>query len=531
MNLPQNSFSRIIAAFSLLACVACAYCPTARAADIYWQFTENGAFSDPAKWTPSSVPGSADTAIFRRGNGAAYTVVFPSPHPGVGDPVNYTTGQLRIGGNIVDFIPTFGSTYTVAGVITVGESANQLAVLNLALPLSGVSASIGEVNGATGWLNINSGSGSLSLSDSIAVGILGIGELNIQAGGSASSSRGFVALWPTTAGTVNIAGPGSNWAISDSLYVGANGNGSLTIEDGGWLSSNECYIAVSPGSSGAVSVTAAGSSWTMAGRLSMGGDANSGANGGTGTLTIGSGGMVDVAQDTVLFPDGLVMLAGGSFGTTEFDFRGGQFQWNSGTLHVDFWDGNLTSPSGGTLAPGRPAGSTTILGHYFQSSGAALEIEIGGTVISAEQDFVNVFGAAILSGALQLKLINDFTPAPTDTFTVLNATGGIAGVFGNVTTGQRLTTTDGRGSFLVHYGTGSAFTPSQIVLTDFEAIVLTGDCDDDGDVDQDDHWDFENCLAGPMGGAGAGCACFDFDGDGDVTLADWAAFQINFIGR
>jgi hypothetical protein len=55
-----------------------------------------------------------------------------------------------------------------------------------------------------------------------------------------------------------------------------------------------------------------------------------------------------------------------------------------------------------------------------------------------------------------------------------------------VTRGQRLTTTDGLGSFLVHYGTTSPFEPRHVVLTNFQSALLAGDFNRDGSVDAAD---------------------------------------------
>jgi hypothetical protein len=43
----------------------------------------------------------------------------------------------------------------------------------------------------------------------------------------------------------------------------------------------------------------------------------------------------------------------------------------------------------------------------------------------------------------------------------------LSGQFDNAVNGQRLTTVDGLGSFIVNYGAGSAFNPDQIVLSDY----------------------------------------------------------------
>ena len=345
--------------------------------------------------------------------------------------------------------------------------------------------------------------------DELTVGEHSKGAMIISDGGSVSNINGYMGgagisgegpnILLLGNGVATVTGAGSTWTNSGELNVGFQGTGTLTIEDGAIVTSANAFVGRLAGtlvtgnpfyeysSTGEVTVTGTGSKWTINGSLSMGGDVTTNTDGGAGTLTIGPGSAVNVAQHTVLFTNGTVKLEGGSFATTSFDFQGGQFQWASGTLHIDTFDGSLTNPTGGTLAPGRSAGSTMITGNYTQQSGAALEIEIGGTAISMH-DFVSISGTALVDGELQLKLIDSFFPAATDTFTVLNALGGIAGVFSNVTTGQRLTTADGGGSFLVHYGATSIFNPNQIVLTAFEASPppLLGDYNQNGTVDAAD---------------------------------------------
>jgi hypothetical protein len=68
--------------------------------------------------------------------------------------------------------------------------------------------------------------------------------------------------------------------------------------------------------------------------------------------------------------------------------------------------------------------------------------------------------------------------------TIFNARG-ISGAFANVANGQRLTTSDGLGSFRVHYGPGSLFDENAVVLSAF-LPTLGGDFDLDGDVDGND---------------------------------------------
>ena len=85
---------------------------------------------------------------------------------------------------------------------------------------------------------------------------------------------------------------------------------------------------------------------------------------------------------------------------------------------------------------------------------------------------------------MNLSLINGAAPLASQTFVILDANS-LFGAFDNVANGERLSTTDGLGSFVVKYGTGSAFDPSQIVLSNFLAWI-PGDFDFDFDVDGGD---------------------------------------------
>lgn len=62
-------------------------------------------------------------------------------------------------------------------------------------------------------------------------------------------------------------------------------------------------------------------------------------------------------------------------------------------------------------------------------------------------------------------------------------------------------------------------------------ILLPGDANDDGVVDQADYILFAGCMTGPNNGpVGTGCDVFDFDADDDVDLEDFGVFQEAFTG-
>ncbi len=125
----------------------------------------------------------------------------------------------------------------------------------------------------------------------------------------------------------------------------------------------------------------------------------------------------------------------------------------------------------GTIAPGLSPGSLAIAGDLTLTSTSLIQIEIGGATQGTQYDLLSETGtvALTLQGTLALNLINGFTP-DLQTFTVLDSNQTLLGAFSNVASGGRLTTNDGLGSFQVNYGAGSAFDPTDVVLSDFLAV-------------------------------------------------------------
>jgi hypothetical protein len=88
--------------------------------------------------------------------------------------------------------------------------------------------------------------------------------------------------------------------------------------------------------------------------------------------------------------------------------------------------GSVTTATGagaGQVSPGLSPGILNITGTYTQGAAGALNIELGGTTPgnnANNHDQLNVSGAATLSGVLNVSLVNGFTPAAGDTFTIMN---------------------------------------------------------------------------------------------------------------
>ena len=118
----------------------------------------------------------------------------------------------------------------------------------------------------------------------------------------------------------------------------------------------------------------------------------------------------------------------------------------------------------GIIAPGLSAGQLNYTGTLSLGSTSNLSFEIGGATPATQYDVLNKTDgvAQTLGGTLTVRLINAFTPAAGDTFTILTTQTALGGTFSNVANGQRLNNADGTGSFIVTYS------GNNVVLSSFQ---------------------------------------------------------------
>ncbi|WP_419418864.1 autotransporter outer membrane beta-barrel domain-containing protein [Legionella sp. D16C41] len=95
------------------------------------------------------------------------------------------------------------------------------------------------------------------------------------------------------AGSLNITGAGSKLTVNQALNVGEYGNGTLTILNGGIVQGYRGLIADQVGSTGAVTVSGSGAQWNNSSFIRVG-------NRGTGTLTIQDDGGRVTASDAII---------------------------------------------------------------------------------------------------------------------------------------------------------------------------------------------------------------------------------------
>jgi hypothetical protein len=161
-----------------------------------------------------------------------------------------------------------------------------------------------------------------------------------------------------------------------------------------------------------------------------------------------------------------------------------------------------------SLSPGASPGKVTVDGTVIFTASNNLIMELAGTMPESEYDVIVGNGAVVLGGTLDVDLLGGFTPAPGNTFQLINVAGGISGTFNNV-------------SFpaLPAASWHLRYTPNSVLLQ----AGLKGDYNLNGIVDAADYvvW------LKTQGATGFGLAA-DGDGDNQVDADDYNVWEMNF---
>jgi autotransporter-associated beta strand protein len=106
---------------------------------------------------------------------------------------------------------------------------------------------------------------------------------------------------------------------------------------------------------------------------------------------------------------------------------GGNFS-NMGNLSGTGTIGGALSSSG-MLAPGNSIGTLTVAGNFTQAASGIYSVEVGG---AGQSDLISVGGTASLGGAVSVYAQPGTTFAPSTTYRILSAAGGVSGTFASV---------------------------------------------------------------------------------------------------
>ncbi|KAF0104631.1 MAG: YapH protein [Rhodospirillaceae bacterium] len=374
-------------------------------------------------------------------------------------------GTLRLGA--VGSLPTGGALAINGGTVELNGNDQTIGALSGAggiLSLGGATLTAGN-SASSVFGGIIQGAGSLMKQGSGMLTLLGAnsygGGTTVLSGilqGNTASLQGNIvnnaSVWfaQDTAGTYagDMSGTGSlvlNGAgtlslIGNNSYTGGttvNGGvlslggpnalpalGALTINGGTVaLNGNDLTLGMLVGSGGALSLgsadlTVAGGGSTTVGTVITG----------SGGLNLTGGGFLNLtAANTYTGPTSVfdgVLAVNGSINSDVTVGAAGQLR-GSGTIF-----GNLNA--GGVTAPGNSIGTLNVAGSYTQAAGSTYEVEVNA---AGQSDLVNVTGApgtATINGGMVSVIPILGLYAPRTTYTILSATGGVAGSYAGVGT-------------------------------------------------------------------------------------------------
>ena len=265
--------------------------------------------------------------------------------------------------------------------------------------------------------------------------------------GETSNSGGLgyneIGIVNQAAGVIDANQTGLTLNVDPNSAVGLTNQGTMEASNGGILLLN--------GNGGGAFTNSGTIKATKGGALQFTGAVSS-----SGTVDVDANSLSISGAGSYTQTAGTFRLAGGTVtSSTALDFQGGT---------VDAWGTvNSAITSNAVLQPALGGTGLTVNGNVSLLSSSQLNFQLGGLTQGSQYGFLNVNGTVALGGQLILSFANGFQNSVTndDTFTLLASTFNFSGVFTNVASGSRLTTSDGFGTFLVTYS------GSNLVLSDF----------------------------------------------------------------
>ena len=208
-------------------------------------------------------------------------------------------GQLSISDLTNDPLLTLTNGASTSGitVVVIGSGVGakgQLRVEEKSVLFNSRSGFIGLLEGSSGSATIKGPDSVWTNGSELYVGYIGQGTLNIENGGTVTSTNAMIAADSDSTGKATVTGPGSKWNIENTLNVGFSGQGTLNIENGGTVTSSNGGIGQNS-KTGSVTITGTGSQWNIKNKLSVGkGGGESSIN-----VRIENGGAITSAASTI----------------------------------------------------------------------------------------------------------------------------------------------------------------------------------------------------------------------------------------
>jgi T5SS/PEP-CTERM-associated repeat protein len=291
---------------------------------------------------------------------------------------------------------------------------------------------MGSLPGSNGSISAQS-QGVLALGPDTVIGDAGTGALYIYSDGQVTFTQTDavnLTLGNASGSSGTMVVNGSSFADSLPIIIGKAGAGSFSAMNQSTVQMPGFTAPYSDSGQGSVIVD--NSSWVNSGNVYVGGLLGADP---ASTVTVQNNATMRVAQRMTVFKAGSVSIDSSSkiaVGSGDFGPPGslrvsdGGILGGFGRVH-----GQVIEAQGGFIWPGNSPGLFTIDGSYEQDDGGTFEAEIGGTDPGNGYDQIQVTGAAVLGGNLNVRLINGFTPAVGQTFRIVNAAS-VSGAFASI---------------------------------------------------------------------------------------------------
>ena len=423
-----------------------------------------------AEGDTAAAAGTVDAGSVVLGSGDG-TLVFNHTDTGLDFSASITgTGEVRqlAGATILSGANTWsGSTVVEGGVLRAGGASGlsgnatyevnggTLDLNDFDLTMSSLAGTGGTVDLGSAALTVGSGNTDTAFAGAISgtgnlvklgSGILTLTGANTYTGGTTVSGGTLQGTSSSLAGDIVNDAALVFAQAGDGTYAGAvSGTGSLEKTGAGMLT-----LTGANGYTGGTTVsggTLAGDTSSLQGDIvnnagllfDQSADGTyAGVLSGSGDIVKSGAGSLVLSGISSAFTGGLEVLSGslvvdGTFGGGLL--VSGGFLGGSGTV------GSTTLGGGATLAAGNSIGTFTVAGDLAFSAGSVLAVEVndGGDAAGVNADFVHVTGAATIASGAVVEVApangtdDGITYAPSTTYRILTADGGIGGVFDGVT--------------------------------------------------------------------------------------------------
>jgi fibronectin-binding autotransporter adhesin len=367
--------------------------------------------------------------------------------------VNFTGLSTNLTTSLLDGV--LGPTHELGAGRTIGGGASTLTVQS-PLTLTGGTLSSGSGGPAANFSSLVINSGTLNVDATFtnnAGATLMLGPQSTVTAGSIFN-QGVIVLANNqfSTSTTNLTNAGvirGNGIITNSVSNSATGQIQITAGNRIQFTAN----AGSFGNSGIISVNGGelaldsgfgnGAGGLLSGRDGVIRGGTTGiANGGSIAF---SGGFMDVYGDVAQSAGGRFTITGGGVTTFYDDVTIGPGANNiqvsasggvvSSVVFLGSYNGGATGGGAvfieGDHRPGNSPATVSFGGDTFYGAASHLRVELGGMTPGTQYDQVHVAGLLSLSGALDVSLINGFTPGLGNTFDILDwstITGTFSGV-------------------------------------------------------------------------------------------------------